>query len=55
MAVASGNPLGLIVSGGMKLYGEKSGKSTIEGRVKQTVEEIADVLKERFKQEGWIE
>jgi len=55
VAVASGNPLGLIVSGGMKLYGEKSGKSTIEGRVKQTVEEIADVLKERFKQEGWIE
>lgn len=53
-AIASGNPLGLIVSGGMKLYGEESGKSKIEGRVKQTVKEIADVLKERFKQQGWI-
>ena len=54
-AIASGNPLGLIVSGGMKMHGEESGKSKIEGRVKETVEEIADVLKERFKQQGWIE
>ena len=54
-AIASGNPLGLIVSGGMKLYGEESGKSKIEGRVEQTVEEIADVLKDRFTQQGWIE
>lgn len=54
-AIASGNPLGLIISGGMKLYGEESGKSKIEGRIKQTVKEIADVLKERFKQQGWIE
>jgi len=54
-AIASGNPLGLIVSGGMKAYGEKSGKSKIEGRVKQAVKEIAEVLEERFKQEGWIE
>ena len=55
MAVSSGNPLGLIVSSGMKVYEEESGKSTIEGRVKQTVKEIADVLKERFEQQGWIE
>ena len=54
-AIASGNPLGLIVSGGMKAHGEKSGKSKIEGRVKTAVKEIADVLKERFKQQGWIE
>ena len=46
VAVARGNPLGLIVSGGMKLYGEESVKSKIEGRIKQTAEEIADVLKE---------
>jgi len=44
MAVASGNPLGLIVSGGMKLYGEESGKSKIEGRIKQTAKEIANQL-----------
>ncbi len=53
-AIASGNPLGLIVSGGMKLYGEKSGSSKIEGRVKQTAKEIADPLKLRFQQQGWI-
>ena len=55
VAISSGNPVGLIVSGGMKLYGEESGSSEIEGRIEQTVEEIADVLKERFKEEGWIE
>jgi len=38
-----------------KLYGEESGKSKIEGRIKQTAKEIAEVLKERFKQQGWIE
>jgi len=55
VAIARGNPVGLIVSGGMKLYGEESGKSKIEGRIKQTAKEIAEVLKERFKQQGWIE
>jgi hypothetical protein len=48
------NPAGLIVSTGAKVYGEESGKSTVEGRAKQTAKEIADVLKKRFKQEGWI-
>jgi hypothetical protein len=55
MAVSSGNPLGLIVSGGMKIYGEKSGKNTVEGREKQAVKEIAEILQDRFKQQGWIE
>ena len=55
LAIASGNPLGLIVSGGMKVYGEESGSSTIEGRVKQTVKEISDQLKTRFQQQGWIQ
>jgi hypothetical protein len=30
--IATGNPAGLIVSSGMKLYGERSGSSTLEGR-----------------------
>ena len=55
MAVSSGNPLGLIVSSGMKIYGEKSGKNTVEGREKQAVKEIAEILQDRFKQQGWIE
>jgi len=52
--LATHNPAGLIVSTGAHLYGEKSGKSTVEGRAKQTAKEIGDVLKKRFQQEGWI-
>ena len=54
LALASGNPLGLIVSTGMKVYGEKSGSSKIEGRAKQTAKTIADRLRTRFQQQGWI-
>ena len=53
--VATGNPAGLIISTGMKVYGEESGRSTVEGRAKQTAKEIADVLKKRFEQQGWIQ
>jgi hypothetical protein len=52
--LATGNPVGLIVGGGMKIYGEASGSATIEGRAKATAKEIADVLKQRFQQQGWI-
>ena len=52
--VATHNPVGLIVSTGMKVYGEETGRSGIEGRVNQTAKEIADVLKKRFKEEGWL-
>jgi len=54
VAVASGNPVGLIVSSGMKVYGEASGKSKLEGRAKATAGEIADQLKIRFQEQGWI-
>jgi len=53
--VATGNPAGLIVSTGMKVYGEASGSSKVEGRAKATAKEIADVLKQRFQQQGWIQ
>jgi len=52
--LATHNPAGLIISTGMKAYDEKTGRSGIEGREKQTAAEIADVLKKRFQQEGWI-
>jgi Domain of unknown function (DUF4410) len=52
--IATHNPAGLIISSGMKIYGQESGKSTIEGRAKQTAKEIADVLKKRFQEQGWI-
>ena len=53
--IATHNPVGLIVSTGMKIYGEESGKSTIKGKEEQTAKEIADVLKKRFQEQGWID
>jgi hypothetical protein len=55
VALASGNPVGLIVSSGMKVYGEASGNSKIEGRAEQTAKEIAAQLKTRFAEQGWIQ
>jgi hypothetical protein len=52
--VAKLNPLSLIVSTGIKLYGAKSGNAKIEGRAKQTAKKIADHIKIKFEQEGWI-
>ena len=52
--VASGNPAGLIISTGMKVYGEESGSAKIQGRAQATAQEIAGVLQQRFQQQGWI-
>jgi Domain of unknown function (DUF4410) len=52
--IVTGSPIGLVVGGGMKIYGEASGSAKIEGRAKATAKEIADVLKQRFQEEGWI-
>lgn len=53
--VAMHNPVGLIVSTGMKVHNEKSGKSTVEGREKDIAAEIAGALEKRFVEQGWIE
>ena len=54
VAIATGNPLGLIVVGGMKVYGETSGRNKLEGRAKATADAISEQLKIRFKSRGWI-
>ncbi len=54
VAIATGNPIGLIVVGGMKVYGEASGRNTIEGRAKATADAIAEQLRIRFRNRGWI-
>ena len=51
---ATANPIGLIVVGGMKAYGEVSGSSTVEGRAKATADEIAAQLKVAAEKQGWI-
>jgi hypothetical protein len=52
--IATHNPAGLIISSGVKVYEEESGSSKVEGRAKQIAKEIADVLKKRFQEQGWI-
>ncbi len=55
MAVASGNPIGLVVSTAAKAQGEMSGRTTIEGAAKRTAKEIADQLQVAFRRQGWIQ
>jgi hypothetical protein len=52
--IATANPVGLIISSGMKVYGEESGNSKVEGRADATAKEIADQLKIIFQEQGWI-
>lgn len=54
LAIATGSPIGVIVMGGAKIYGEASGRNTLEGRAKATANAIAEQLKIRFRDRGWI-
>jgi hypothetical protein len=51
---ATANPIGLVFSGGAKLYGEATGSDTIEGAAKRTADEIAAQLKTAAEEQGWI-
>ena len=52
---ATANPIGLIVMGTAKVAMEVTGKSKIEGTAKRTAEAIAEQLRVRFKEQGWIQ
>jgi hypothetical protein len=54
VAIATANPIGLVVVTGMKGYGEVSGSSRIEGRVEKISKEIAKQMEPRFREQGWI-
>ena len=54
VAIATGNPIGLIIVGATRAYGEVSGNNTPEGRAKATADAIAEQLKVRFREQGWI-
>jgi uncharacterized protein HemX len=47
-------PRGLIVGGGAKAYGEYTGSSKVEGRAKDTAKFIAEKMKAKFQEQGWI-
>jgi Domain of unknown function (DUF4410) len=51
---ATANPIGLVVVGGIKAYGQLSGRTTIEGDAKRTADEIAARFKEGAQKQGWI-
>jgi hypothetical protein len=51
---ATANPIGLVVVGGIKAYGQLSGRTTIEGDAKRTADEIAARFKQGAEREGWI-
>ena len=50
----TGNPIGLIVGGGSHVVGEATDKSKVEGAAKRTAKAIADHLRVKFKEQGWI-
>ncbi len=54
VTLATKNPIGLIVGGAVKVGGEVTDKSTIEGSAKRTAEEIGDELRVAFQKQGWI-
>lgn len=51
---AANNPVGLIVSGGARLRGERTGRTRIEGAAEQTADKIAKRLQVLFKEQRWI-
>ncbi len=54
VTIATANPIGLIVGGAVKVGGEVTDKSTIEGSAKRTAEKIGDELRVAFQKQGWI-
>lgn len=55
VVAATANPIGLIVGGAMKVEGQVSGRTTIQGSGKRTAQEIATQLKKAFQKQGWIQ
>lgn len=55
VAIATANPIGLVVGTGVKLYGEASGSATIEGREQAAANEIAEQIQPKFQEQGWIQ
>ena len=52
VVAATANPIGLIVGGAAKAYGQVSGSDTIEGMGKRTAKTIADELRGGVSEAG---
>jgi hypothetical protein len=55
VTIATANPIGLVVGGTVKAAGELTGSSSIEGSGRRTAQEIAEALRPKFQEQGWIE
>ncbi|WP_119302028.1 DUF4410 domain-containing protein [Dongia deserti] len=51
---ATANPIGLAVAGTVKVAGEATGSSTIEGAAKRTADEISEQLIDAAERQGWL-
>jgi len=51
---ATNTPIGLVVMGSVKAHGEVTGRTKLEGAAKRTAKAIADRLRVRFKEQGWM-
>lgn len=51
---ATANPIGLVVGGTLKLAGEATGASDIEGAARRTSDEVSEQLIDASKRQGWI-
>ena len=51
VAIATRNPIGLIIVGATKIYGEASGSNTPEGRAKAIADAIAEQLRIIFREQ----
>ena len=54
VAVATANPIGLVVAGAAKGYGELSGSETIDGAAQRTAHEVALKIQATAEKQGWI-
>lgn len=54
VTIATANPIGLVVGGAVKSAQALSGTGTLDKSAKDTAAQIADVLEERFHEQGWI-
>jgi Domain of unknown function (DUF4410) len=54
VVAATANPIGLVVGGAVKLYGESTGSDTIQGAAKRTADEISAQLRKAAAEQGWI-
>lgn len=53
--IITSNPISLIVGLPVKVAGEATGRSTVEGVGRRIVAKIADELEAKFRSQGWID